>query len=60
MLQQALKQLLQFLATPTGNWVALGVIAFVVLAVIYHKKRQIPGLTVEVIPEGDMVHQPRR
>ena len=52
MLQQALKQLLQFLATPTGNWVILGVISFVVLAIIYHKKRQIPGLTVAVIPEG--------
>ena len=51
MLQQALKQLLQFLATPTGNWVILGVISFVVLAILYHKKRQIPGLTVEVIPE---------
>ena len=51
MLQQALKQLLQFLATPTGNWVALGVISFVVLAVVYHKKSRIPGLTVEVIPD---------
>lgn len=52
MLQQALKQLLQFLATPTGNWVILGVISFVVLAIVYHKKRQIPGLTIAVIPEG--------
>ena len=52
MLQQALKQLLQFLATPTGNWVVIGVIGFVVLAIVYHKKRQIPGLTVEVIREG--------
>ena len=52
MLQQALKQLLQFLATPTGNWVVLGVIGFVVLAIVYHKKRQIPGLTIAVIPEG--------
>ena len=51
MLQQALKQLLQFLATPTGNWLILGVISFVVLAIFYHKKRQIPGLTVEVIKE---------
>ena len=51
MLQQALKQLLQFLATPTGNWVVLGVISFVVLAIVYHKKRQIPGLTIAVIPE---------
>ena len=52
MLQQALKQLLQFLATPTGNWVVIGVIGFVVLAIVYHKKRQIPGLTVEVLREG--------
>ena len=52
MLQQALKQLLQFLATPTGNWVVIGVIGFVVLAILYHKKRQIPGLTIEVIREG--------
>lgn len=51
MLQQALKQLLQFLATPTGNWVILGVISFVILAILYHKKRQIPGLTVEVIKD---------
>ena len=51
MLQQALKQLLQFLATPTGNSVVLGVISFVLLAIVYHRKRQIPGLTVEVIPE---------
>jgi hypothetical protein len=50
-LQQALKQLLQFLATPTGNSVVLGVISFVLLAIVYHRKRQIPGLTVEVIPE---------
>ena len=52
MLQQALKQLLQFLATPTGNSVVLGVISFVLLAIVYHRKRQIPGLTVAVIPEG--------
>ena len=51
MLQQALKQLLQFLATPTGNWVLIGVVSFVALAILYHKKRQIPGLTVRVIPE---------
>ena len=51
MLQQALKQLLQFLATPTGNWVLIGVVSFIVLAIIYNKQRQIPGLTVAVIPE---------
>ena len=51
MLQQALKQLLQFLATPTGQWVLIGLISFIVLAIVYNKKRQIPGLTVAVIPE---------
>ncbi len=51
MLQQALKQLLQFLATPTGQWALLGLITFIVLAILYNKKRQIPSLTVEVIPE---------
>ncbi len=51
MLQQALKQLLQFLATPTGQWVLLGLISFIVLAIVYNKKRQIPGLMVAVIPE---------
>ena len=51
MLQQALKQILQFLATPTGNWVIFGLVSFVALAIVYNRKRQIPGLTVEVIPE---------
>ena len=51
MLQQALKQLLQFLATPTGQSVLLGVVSFIALALVYNKKRQIPGLTVAVIPE---------
>ena len=51
MLQQLLKQLLQFLSTPTGQSVVLGLACFIALAVIYHKKRQIPGLSVEVIPE---------
>ncbi len=51
MLQQALKQLLQFLATPTGNWVLFGIIASVAAAIVYNRKKQIPGLTVAVIPE---------
>ena len=51
MLQQALKQLLQFLATPTGQWVLLGFVSFVALAIVYNRKKQIPGLTVAVIPE---------
>ena len=60
MLQQALKQLLQFLATPTGNWVILGVISFVVLAIVYHKKRQIPGVNDSGDSRRDVVYQPRR
>ena len=51
MLQQALKQLLQFLATPTGQWVLLGCVSFIALAIVYNRKKQIPGLTVAVIPE---------
>ena len=51
MLQQALKQLLQFLATPTGQWVLLGCVSFIALAIVYNRKKQIPGLTVGVIPE---------
>ncbi len=51
MLQQALKQLLQFLATPTGNTVLIAVVSFIAIAIIYNKQRQIPGLTVEVIPD---------
>ncbi len=51
MLQQALKQLLQFLTTPTGQSVLLGLISFIALAIVYNRKKQIPGLTVEIIPE---------
>ncbi len=51
MLQQALKQLLQFLATPTGQSVLLGLISFVALAIVYNRIKQIPGLKVEIIPE---------
>ncbi len=51
MLQQALKQLLQFLATPTGNTVLIAVVSFIAIAIIYNKQKQIPGLTVEVIPD---------
>lgn len=51
MLQQALKQLLQFLSTPTGQSVLLALVSLIALAVVYHKKRQIPGMTVAVIAE---------
>lgn len=51
MLQQTFKELLKFLATPTGNWVILGFGCCVALAVVYHRWRQIPGLTVTLIQE---------
>ena len=51
MLQQALKELLRFLSTPTGQSVVLGIACFIAVAVIYNRKRQIPGLTVAVIPD---------
>ena len=52
MLQQTFKQLLKFLTTPTGHWVLLGLGCFIILAVVYHRWRQIPGLTVELIQDG--------
>lgn len=51
MLQQVLKQLLDFLATPTGQSVLLGCISLVALVIVYNRRKQIPGLTVAVIPE---------
>ena len=51
MLQQTFKQLLKFLTTPTGHWVILGLGCFIILAVVYHRWRQIPGLTVTLIQE---------
>ncbi|MDP6597997.1 MAG: hypothetical protein QGI86_19305 [Candidatus Poribacteria bacterium] len=51
MLQQTLKLLFEFIKTPTGNWTVLGIICIVILAVLYDRQRQIPGLTVEQIIE---------
>ena len=51
MLQQTFKELLKFLATSTGNMVLLGIGCVIALAVVYHKWRQIPGLTVSIIQE---------
>lgn len=51
MLQQALKQLLEFLATPTGNSVLFGCTVLIAAAILYNRWKQIPGLTVAVIPE---------
>ena len=51
MLQQTIKQLLNFLATPTGNWVVLGTVCVIMLAVVYHRWKQIPGLTIEIIQD---------
>lgn len=52
MLQQTFKQLLKFLTTPTGHWVILGLACVIILAVVYHRWRQIPGLTIELIQDG--------
>ena len=49
MLQQILKQLLEFLSTPTGLWTVVGIGAVIAFAAIYHQKRQIPGFTIESI-----------
>ncbi len=51
MLQELLKQLMQFLSTSAGMWTLTGLVSFVVLAVAYHRIRQIPGLTVENIED---------
>ncbi len=51
MLQQTFKELLKFLATPTGNWVILGLGCLIALAVVYHRWRQIPELMAALIPE---------
>ena len=51
MLQQILKQLLNFLVTPPGNMVLLGVGCVIALGVVYHRWRQIPGLTVSIIQD---------
>ena len=51
MLQQTIKQLLKFLVTPTGNMVLLSIGCIIVLAVVYHRWRQIPGLTVSIIQD---------
>ena len=51
MLQQLLKDLLQFLSTSTGLWTLLGLGCLSALCIIYHHKRQIPGLTIENIED---------
>lgn len=51
MLQQTLKELLKFLSTSAGQWTLLGIFCVIVLAIAYHRKSQIPGLTIEPISE---------
>ena len=51
MLQQVLKELLQFLSTPTGFWTLIGIGGFIAFAAVYHQKRQIPGFTIEALPD---------
>jgi len=50
-LQQIIKELLKFLVTPTGNMVLLGLGCVIVLGIVYHRWRQIPGLTASIIQE---------
>jgi len=50
-LQQVFKQLLSFLASPTGNWVIFGLVCVIMLAIVYHRWKQIPGLTIEIMQE---------
>ena len=51
MLQQTLHLLFEFIKTPIGNWTVLGLTLVVILAVLYDRNRQIPGLSVEQIIE---------
>ena len=51
MLQQVLKDLIQFLSTSTGLWTLAGLGGLIVFGVVYHRKRQIPGLTIEGIED---------
>lgn len=51
MLQQTLKELLKFIASSTGQWVILILGCVIALAAVYHRWRQIPGLTVNLIQE---------
>lgn len=51
MVQELLKQLMQFLSTSAGMWTLTGLVSFVVIAIAYHRIRQIPGLTVENIED---------
>ena len=51
MLEQVLKQLLEFLSTSTGLWTLVGIGAVIAFAAIYHQKRQIPGFTIEAITD---------
>ncbi len=51
MLQQIFKELLTFIASSTGQWVILILGCVIALAIVYHRWRQIPGLTVNLIQE---------
>ena len=51
MLQQTFKELLKLFTTSTGHWILLSLGCVVILAVLYHRWRQIPGFTVEIIKD---------
>ena len=51
MLQQTFKELLKLLTTSIGHWILLGLACIVIFAVIYHRWRQIPGFTVQILQD---------
>ena len=51
MLQQIYEYLLKLFTTSTGHWILLGLGCIIALSVIYHKWKQIPGLTVQIIQD---------
>ena len=49
MAEQILKQIFEFLKTPTGHWFILISVSLIGLWIVYNQKRQIPDLTLEQI-----------
>jgi len=47
--EQILKQIFEFLKTPTGHWFILISVSLIGLWIVYNQKRQIPDLTLEQI-----------
>ncbi|RKU26552.1 hypothetical protein C6497_13340 [Candidatus Poribacteria bacterium] len=51
MLQQTFKELLTFLTSTNGNWFLLSLGCVIATLFLYHRWKQIPGLTVELIKD---------